>query len=90
MKAPLTVVCSGVNSMFRDSLNDAKPEVASTFVGVLLKDVNTKIPFPNHGNVILTNCIQLMYPVCVLHNSSPAQRVYFVYLIIYIFMIYFS
>lgn len=68
--APLTFVCSGINSIFRESLNKSDPVVSSHFIALILKDVNSKILFPDFGNVLLEQRPILMYPI-----SSTEVRV---------------
>lgn len=68
--APLTFVCSGINSIFRESLNKSEPVVSSHFIALILKDVNSKILFPDYGNVLLEERPILMYPI-----SSTEVRV---------------
>mmetsp|Transcript_16882 Transcript_16882/g.50495 ORF Transcript_16882/g.50495 Transcript_16882/m.50495 type:complete len:540 (+) Transcript_16882:48-1667(+) len=60
--APLTVVCDGCFSKFRRGRITNQPEGTSSFVGLILKDV--EIPFPNHGHVILAKPSPvLFYPI---------------------------
>jgi squalene monooxygenase len=61
--APLTCICAGVSSIFRSELNESEPVVASNFIALILKDVNDKILFPDHGNVLLEERPILMYPI---------------------------
>ncbi|CAI9115730.1 OLC1v1016716C1 [Oldenlandia corymbosa var. corymbosa] len=60
--APLTIVCDGSCSNLRRSLISPKVDIPSSFVALILK--NCKLPFPNHGHVILANPSPiLMYPI---------------------------
>jgi squalene monooxygenase len=68
--SPLTFVCSGVSSTFRENLNQAEAVVASSFIALILKDVNSEILFPGYGNVLLEERPILMYPI-----SSTEVRV---------------
>lgn len=61
-KAHLTVCCDGMYSTFRKKL--AKPDIhhPSFFVALLLR--NVKLPFPNHGHVVLCQPSPvLFYPI---------------------------
>jgi hypothetical protein len=61
-KAHLTVCCDGMYSTFREKL--AKPSIhhPSFFVALLLK--NVKLPYPNHGHVVLCQPSPvLFYPI---------------------------
>lgn len=69
IQAPLTVVCDGMFSGFREKLSVNEKKVSSYFLGMLLKDC--KLPYANHGHVIIAEpspC--LVYPV-----SSTETRV---------------
>lgn len=69
IQAPLTVVCDGMFSGFREKLSANEKKVSSYFLGMLLKDCN--LPYANHGHVIIAEpspC--LVYPV-----SSTETRV---------------
>ena len=60
--AHLTVVCDGMYSSLRAHLTEPEIEHPSYFVGIVLKDV--KLPFPNHGHVVLGNPSPiLLYPI---------------------------
>lgn len=60
--APLTVVCDGCFSNLRRSLCNPKVDVPSCFVGLVLEDC--KLPYPNHGHVILADPSPiLLYPI---------------------------
>lgn len=70
-KAHLTIACDGMYSMLRKRLHADAKSIAkpSTFVGLLLKDV--QLPHPNHGHVILGHPSPiLVYPI-----SSTEARV---------------
>nr|UTE10692.1 squalene epoxidase [Calotropis procera] len=61
-KAPLTVVCDGCCSNLRRSLCTSKVDVPSCFVALILK--NCKLPYPNHGHVVLAEPSPiLLYPI---------------------------
>lgn len=61
-RASLVVVCDGFNSSFRRPFNQSNVDIKSKFVGLVLK--NCKLPFPNHGHVILANPTPiLVYPI---------------------------
>ncbi len=69
IQAPLTIVCDGMFSGFREKLSANEKKVSSYFLGMLLKDCN--LPYANHGHVIIAEpspC--LVYPV-----SSTETRV---------------
>ncbi|WOK95590.1 squalene monooxygenase-like [Canna indica] len=60
--APLTVVCDGCFSNLRKSLCTPKVDIPSSFVGLVLE--NCKLPFPNHGHVILADPSPILfYPI---------------------------
>ncbi|XP_031502464.1 squalene monooxygenase SE1-like [Nymphaea colorata] len=60
--APLTVVCDGCFSNLRRSLCNPKVDVPSCFVGLVLE--NCKLPYPNHGHVILADPSPILfYPI---------------------------
>lgn len=62
LHAPLTVVCDGMFSIFRERLSQNIKKVSSYFLGIILKDAN--MPYKNHGHVIIAQpspC--LIYPV---------------------------
>ncbi|CAN6455293.1 unnamed protein product [Victoria cruziana] len=61
-RAPLTIVCDGCFSNLRRSLCNPKVDVPSCFVGLVLE--NCKLPYPNHGHVILANPSPILfYPI---------------------------
>ncbi|XWS45103.1 hypothetical protein CRYUN_Cryun15aG0107900 [Craigia yunnanensis] len=60
--APLTIVCDGCFSNLRRSLCNPKVDVLSCFVGLVLE--NCKLPFSNHGHVILADPSPILfYPI---------------------------
>lgn len=60
--APLTVVCDGCFSNLRRSLCSPKVDVPSCFVGLVLE--NCRLPFENHGHVILADPSPILfYPI---------------------------
>ncbi|KAL9378697.1 hypothetical protein Peur_030032 [Populus x canadensis] len=60
--APLTIVCDGCFSNLRRSLCNPKVDVPSCFVGLILE--NCKLPFENHGHVILADPSPILfYPI---------------------------
>ncbi|XP_057482090.1 squalene epoxidase 3-like isoform X1 [Actinidia eriantha] len=60
--APLTIVCDGCFSNLRRSLCKPKVDVPSCFIGLVLE--NCKLPFPNHGHVILADPSPILfYPI---------------------------
>lgn len=62
IKAALTIVCDGAFSSFRNELTDAKKEINSFFIGLILK--NCKPPFENYGHVIVAKPSPvLVYPI---------------------------
>lgn len=69
VRAPLTVVCDGGFSKFREALNESQKQVKGFMLGLLLK--NCELPYPNHGHVFLGGTSPfLSYPV-----SSTETRV---------------
>ena len=62
VKAPLTVVCDGPLSLFRDKLSVPNKEISSYFMGLVLRDV---IPMnPSQGHMIVTGeSPVLVYPI---------------------------
>ncbi|KAK4271364.1 hypothetical protein QN277_020068 [Acacia crassicarpa] len=61
-RAPLTVVCDGCFSNLRRSLCEAKVDVPSHFVGLVLE--NCDLPYANHGHVILGDPSPILfYPI---------------------------
>ncbi|XP_060192210.1 squalene epoxidase 3-like [Lycium barbarum] len=62
--APLTVVCDGCFSNLRRSLCDPKVDIPSCFVGLVLELENDRLPYPNHGHVILADPSPILfYPI---------------------------
>ncbi|PRQ15781.1 putative squalene monooxygenase [Rosa chinensis] len=60
--APLTIVCDGCYSNLRRSLCDAKVDIPSCFVGLVLE--NCQLPYANHGHVILADPSPILfYPI---------------------------
>ncbi|KAL5561104.1 hypothetical protein UlMin_030851 [Ulmus minor] len=60
--APLTIVCDGCYSNLRRSLCNPKVDIPSCFVGLVLE--NCKLPFENHGHVILADPSPILfYPI---------------------------
>ncbi|KAJ4828154.1 hypothetical protein Tsubulata_005029 [Turnera subulata] len=60
--APLTIVCDGCFSNLRRSLCNPKVDIPSCFVALALE--NCKLPYPNHGHVVLADPSPiLMYPI---------------------------
>ncbi|KAH7575468.1 hypothetical protein JRO89_XS02G0118100 [Xanthoceras sorbifolium] len=60
--APLTVVCDGCCSNLRRSLCNSKVDIPSCFVGLVLE--NCKLPYANHGHVVLTDPSPILfYPI---------------------------
>nr|QQM18932.1 squalene monooxygenase 1 [Kadsura heteroclita]QQM18934.1 squalene monooxygenase 3 [Kadsura heteroclita] len=57
--APLTVVCDGCFSNLRRTLCDPKVDVPSCFVGLVLE--NCKLPYLNHGHVILADPSPILF-----------------------------
>ena len=67
--APLTLVCDGMFSAFREQLSDSPKTVSSYFLGLILHDC--VLPFPGHGHVIAAEPSPVLcYPV-----SSTETRV---------------
>ncbi|GMH24045.1 hypothetical protein Nepgr_025888 [Nepenthes gracilis] len=65
--APLTVVCDGCFSNLCHSLCEPKVDVPSYFVGLVLE--NCRLPFSNHGHVILADPSPiLLYPISSKEN----------------------
>ncbi|EOX92516.1 Squalene epoxidase - like 1 [Theobroma cacao] len=61
-KAPLTVVCDGCFSNLRRSLCNPKVDIPSCFVALVLE--NCKLPYANHGHVILADPSPILfYPI---------------------------
>jgi len=68
-RAPLVVVCDGLFSRFRKQLVSEPLHSRSSFVGMVLKDL--ELPFPNHGHVVLAKPSPvLLYPI-----SSTETRI---------------
>ncbi|KAL5855220.1 hypothetical protein ACOSQ3_005052 [Xanthoceras sorbifolium] len=60
--APLAVVCDGCCSNLRRSLCNPKVDIPSCFVGLVLE--NCKLPYANHGHVVLTDPSPILfYPI---------------------------
>lgn len=57
--APLTIVCDGCFSNLRRALCNPKVEVPSSFVGLILEDIN--LPHINHGHVILADPSPILF-----------------------------
>ncbi|OMP01392.1 Aromatic-ring hydroxylase-like protein [Corchorus olitorius] len=61
-KAPLTIVCDGCFSNLRRSLCNPKVDIPSCFVALVLE--NCKLPYANHGHVVLADPSPiLLYPI---------------------------
>ncbi|KAL8234635.1 hypothetical protein R6Q59_020735 [Mikania micrantha] len=60
--APLTIVCDGCFSNLRRVLCKPKLEVPSSFVGLVLENID--LPYANHGHVILADPSPILfYPI---------------------------
>ncbi|XP_022158631.1 squalene monooxygenase-like [Momordica charantia] len=60
--APLTIVCDGGFSNLRRNLCKPQIDIPSCFVGLVLE--NCKLPFENHGHVVLADPSPiLLYPI---------------------------
>ncbi|KAD7479314.1 hypothetical protein E3N88_02450 [Mikania micrantha] len=60
--APLTIVCDGCFSNLRRYLCKKQVDVPSCFVGLVLE--NCKLPYPNHGHVMLADPSPILfYPI---------------------------
>ncbi|XP_020579137.1 squalene monooxygenase-like [Phalaenopsis equestris] len=60
--APLTIVCDGCFSNLRRALCNPKVDIPSSFIGLVLE--NCKLPFSNHGHVILADPSPILfYPI---------------------------
>ncbi|KAL8105667.1 squalene monooxygenase SE1-like [Apium graveolens] len=57
--APLTIVCDGCFSNLRRALCNPKVEVPSSFVGLILENIN--LPHINHGHVILADPSPILF-----------------------------
>ncbi|KAH0458958.1 hypothetical protein IEQ34_011772 [Dendrobium chrysotoxum] len=57
--APLTIVCDGCFSNLRRALCYPKVDIPSSFVGLILE--NCKLPFSNHGHVILADPSPILF-----------------------------
>jgi squalene monooxygenase len=69
VRAPLVVVCDGLFSKFRSKVVGSSTMSSSSFVGLVLSDL--QLPFPNHGHVILAKPSPvLLYPI-----SSTEARI---------------
>jgi squalene monooxygenase len=62
--AALTIIVNGAGSSLTKVLNDSKPLVASTFVGLKLENAAHNLPYQYHGNVFLmAGAPVLCYPI---------------------------
>jgi len=62
LRAPLTVVCDGCLSVFRQPLCNANLILRSKFMGLILRDC--RLPFPKCGHVVLARPSPiLIYPI---------------------------
>jgi hypothetical protein len=70
------MICSGINTNFRELYNKSEVKIYSYFVGLELKNINDKIIFPNCGNVIINNSdnVVLMYPVIFIIKKDIIKR----------------
>ncbi|PIN17663.1 Squalene monooxygenase [Handroanthus impetiginosus] len=60
--APLTIVCDGCFSNLRRSLCTPQVDIPSCFVGLVLE--NCKLPYDNHGHVVLADPSPILfYPI---------------------------
>ncbi|KAJ7530875.1 hypothetical protein O6H91_14G023000 [Diphasiastrum complanatum] len=60
--APITFVCDGCFSNLRRTLCSSKIDIDSSFIGLVLE--NCKLPYPNHGHVILADPSPILfYPI---------------------------
>ncbi|CAI9765439.1 unnamed protein product [Fraxinus pennsylvanica] len=60
-KAPLTIVCDGC---FSNLMCVPQVDIMSHFVGMVVVLENSRLPYPNHGHVILANPSPILfYPV---------------------------
>ncbi|KVH99649.1 Aromatic-ring hydroxylase-like protein [Cynara cardunculus var. scolymus] len=57
--APLTIVCDGCFSNLRRSLCNPQVDVPSCFVGLVLE--NCKLPYENHGHVVLADPSPILF-----------------------------
>ncbi|KAG8645780.1 hypothetical protein MANES_10G091832v8 [Manihot esculenta] len=57
--APLTIVCDGCFSNLRPFLCNPKVDIPSCFVALILE--NCKLPYPNHGHVILAEPSPILF-----------------------------
>lgn len=61
-RAHLTIVCDGMYSNLRKKLSEPEIQHPSFFVGIILK--GAKLPFPNHGHVVLAKPSPILfYPI---------------------------
>ncbi|KAI7727962.1 hypothetical protein M8C21_002807 [Ambrosia artemisiifolia] len=61
-RAPLTIVCDGCFSNLRRALCKPQVEVPSSFVGLVLENID--LPYANHGHVILADPSPILfYPI---------------------------
>ncbi|XWS41346.1 hypothetical protein CRYUN_Cryun17cG0073400 [Craigia yunnanensis] len=77
-KAPLTIVCDGCFSNLRRSLCNPKVDIPSCFVALVLE--NCKLPYANHGHVILADPSPILfYPISSTETrclvDEPGQKV---------------
>ncbi|XWS41349.1 hypothetical protein CRYUN_Cryun17cG0073700 [Craigia yunnanensis] len=77
-KAPLTIVCDGCFSNLRRSLCNPKVDIPSCFVALVLD--NCKLPYANHGHVILADPSPILfYPISSTETRClvdvPGQKV---------------
>lgn len=62
--AALTIIANGAGSGLTKQLNDSKPIVASTFVGLKLENAADKLPYQWHGNVFMVDPAPVLcYPI---------------------------
>lgn len=60
--APLTIVCEGPFSNFREQLSTPHKKVSGYFLGMVLK--NCQLPYPGHGHVVIAEPSPfLLYPI---------------------------
>ncbi|KAF9364735.1 Squalene epoxidase, partial [Mortierella sp. NVP85] len=67
--APIVVVADGCLSKFRKQYISKPVETVSSFIGLIVKNVN--LPFPNHGHVILAT----PSPILVYQISTTETRI---------------
>eukprot|EP00172_Hildenbrandia_rubra_P003912 Plantae.Rhodophyta-Hildenbrandia_rubra.ctg6948.p1 GENE.Plantae.Rhodophyta-Hildenbrandia_rubra.ctg6948~~Plantae.Rhodophyta-Hildenbrandia_rubra.ctg6948.p1 ORF type:complete len:483 (+),score=76.07 Plantae.Rhodophyta-Hildenbrandia_rubra.ctg6948:1394-2842(+) len=79
VRAKLTIACDGcASNLRRKARPDAKYQIYSQFVGLVLE--NCELPFPNHGHVVLADpAPMLFYPIsstevrCLVDIPSTVQ-----------------